>query len=89
MRFVWAEISYLSMWWKEQHASTREEFKRLVERGQLEIVTGGWVMPDEANTHYFALIDQLQEGHKVLSINKHISSPIVLYYIFIEYFVLV
>uniref|UniRef100_H2YSQ4 Alpha-mannosidase n=1 Tax=Ciona savignyi TaxID=51511 RepID=H2YSQ4_CIOSA len=61
-KFIWAEMSYLSMWWDGASPDRKQKLKTIVKNGQLEIVTGGWVMNDEANTHYFAMIDQLIEG---------------------------
>ncbi|KAI6648898.1 Alpha-mannosidase 2 [Oopsacas minuta] len=63
-RFIWAEISYLDLWWKEQKEDRKNKFRKLVLNGQLEISTAGWVMNDEANTHYSSMIDQLFEGHQ-------------------------
>ncbi|XP_023257618.1 alpha-mannosidase 2-like [Seriola lalandi dorsalis] len=63
-KMIWAEISYFSKWWNDIDEQKREMVKRLVGAGQLELVTGGWVMADEANSHYFALLDQLIEGHQ-------------------------
>ncbi|KAM6901375.1 alpha-mannosidase 2 isoform 1-T2 [Lycodopsis pacificus] len=63
-KMIWAEISYFSKWWKDIDEQKREMVKRLLGAGQLELVTGGWVMADEANSHYFALLDQLIEGHQ-------------------------
>ncbi|KAK2107515.1 hypothetical protein P7K49_012680 [Saguinus oedipus] len=59
-RFLWAEVSFFAKWWDNINAQ---------KRAALEIATGGWVMPDEANSHYFALIDQLIEGHQWLERN--------------------
>ena len=42
-KFVWAEISFLSLWWSEATVNQQQLLKRLINNKQLEIVTGGWV----------------------------------------------
>ena len=58
------------------------QVRKLISRGQLEIVLGGWVMPDEATTHYAPVVDQLIEGHQwlmenlgVIPVNAWINDP--------------
>ena len=68
-KFVWAETSYLSLWWSQASVSMKDKMRRLIANGQLEIVTGGWVMNDEANTHYYSMIEQMIEGHEWLRAN--------------------
>ncbi|GAU90007.1 hypothetical protein RvY_02489 [Ramazzottius varieornatus] len=74
-KFVWAEISYLSLWWAGADETQKTTFKKLLEDGQLEIVTGGWVMPDEANAHYGNIVDQLVEGQEW--IKNHLGENVV------------
>jgi len=63
-KFVWAEVSFFSMWWSTIDLQTQVKVKELLRKGQLEIVTGGWVMNDEANSFYYAIIEQLMLGHE-------------------------
>ncbi|XP_064192799.1 alpha-mannosidase 2x isoform X3 [Anguilla rostrata] len=70
-KFIWSEISFFTKWWESVDVHKQEAMRKLILGGQLEMVTGGWVMTDEANAHYFAMIDQLIEGHQWLE--KHIG----------------
>ncbi|TDH09371.1 hypothetical protein EPR50_G00085950 [Perca flavescens] len=72
-KFIWSEISYFSKWWETADIHKQEAMRKLILGGQLEIVTGGWVMTDEASAHYFAMIDQLIEGHQWLERNLGIT----------------
>ncbi|KAI4347652.1 hypothetical protein L6164_008444 [Bauhinia variegata] len=66
-KFIWEEMSYLERWWRDATDVQKESFIKLVKNGQLEIVGGGWVMNDEANSHYFAIIEQMTEGNMWLN----------------------
>ena len=69
-KFIWAETSYLALWWEQASVDMRDKLRRLiVDTRQLEIVTGGWVMTDEANANYYAMIEQMIEGHEWLKAN--------------------
>lgn len=70
-KFIWAEISYLAMWWNDIDDYSKNRVRKYLKTGQLEIVTGGWVMNDEANTHWTSMLRQLGEGHQWLQ--RHLN----------------
>ncbi|CAG0885153.1 unnamed protein product [Cyprideis torosa] len=65
-RFTLAEVTYIQMFWELASPAMRETFVELVKSGKVDVVTGGWVMTDEACTTTFAILDQLTEGHQWL-----------------------
>ncbi|CAI2353902.1 unnamed protein product [Caenorhabditis sp. 36 PRJEB53466] len=64
MRFIYAEVSFFEKWWKDQTEEIRRKVREYLVAGKLEIVTGGWVMTDEANAHYHSMVTELFEGHE-------------------------
>ncbi|CAJ0609599.1 unnamed protein product [Cylicocyclus nassatus] len=66
MTFMWAELAFFERWWRKQSLEVRENVRRLVQSGRLEIASGSWVMTDEANVYYPITVDNIVEGHQFL-----------------------
>lgn len=73
LTFIWSEMAFLNSWWEEAHPSKQRALRNLVHSGRLEVVTGGWVMTDEATAHVYAMVDQLIEGHQWITSNLGIK----------------
>ncbi|XP_057545265.1 probable alpha-mannosidase At5g66150 isoform X2 [Amaranthus tricolor] len=65
-KFVFAEQAFFQRWWATQDEEIQEEMGKLVDAGQMEFVNGGWVMHDEAASHYIDMIDQTTLGHRAI-----------------------
>jgi lysosomal alpha-mannosidase len=65
-RFIFVETAFFMRWWRDQNEFMRQRFRKLVTNGQMEFISGGWSMNDEAVSHYTAIIDQMTLGHKTL-----------------------
>eukprot|EP00250_Pteridium_aquilinum_P013927 c21663_g1_i1 orf=147-3290(+) len=65
-KFIYVEQAFFQRWWRQQTSLTKKAVKRLVDRGQLEFINGGWCMHDEAATHYIDMIDQTTLGHRYI-----------------------
>lgn len=73
MTFIWAEISFFSKWYESLSADDQNGVKNLLKKKQLEFVTGGWVMNDEANSHWLSILQQLTEGQTWLKAHLNVT----------------
>ncbi|GJP75491.1 hypothetical protein CLOP_g5933 [Closterium sp. NIES-67] len=65
-KFIQVEQAFFYRWWQQQSENMRNRVRALVASGQLEFVNGGWVMHDEATTHYTDMIHQMSLGLRFL-----------------------
>ncbi|CAK9296984.1 unnamed protein product [Gordionus sp. m RMFG-2023] len=63
-KFSYVEGSFMQRW-LSRHEFQRHQIQRFVDNGQLEILSGGWVMNDEACSHYNDIINQMTLGLKM------------------------
>ena len=66
LSFIWAEVIFFARWWDEQNEEAQKKVRKIINRGQLEFVLGGWTMNDEAVTHYYGILEQMTTGHQWL-----------------------
>ena len=65
-KFIWAESSFFKRWYEHLNYEDRADFKELVGQGRWEFVGGGWSQNDEANPDYYAVMNQMTQGHDYL-----------------------
>jgi len=69
-RYSFCEISFFARWWNEQTGEAGEKIKAqvraMVKNKQVAFLNGGWVMHDEAASHFVSMIDQTTLGHEFL-----------------------
>ncbi|CAK9202875.1 unnamed protein product [Sphagnum troendelagicum] len=65
-KFIYVEQAFFQRWWREQTPRKQKIVQKLVKRGQLEFINGGYSMHDEAATHYVDMIDQTTLGHRYI-----------------------
>lgn len=54
------------MWMDEQDELTKNKFKQLVSSNRIEVVGGGFVQNDEANTDFDMILRQFDSGRDYL-----------------------
>mmetsp|Transcript_37157 Transcript_37157/g.27067 ORF Transcript_37157/g.27067 Transcript_37157/m.27067 type:complete len:129 (+) Transcript_37157:335-721(+) len=56
-------MKFFTMWWERITEEKKDQVKKLVKNGQLELINAGWSMHDEACPHYEDMINNMMIGH--------------------------
>jgi hypothetical protein len=59
-------MKFFYTWYRFLNQETKDNVKKLMKNGQLEITQGGWVSTDEACTNYQDMIMNMYIGHNWL-----------------------
>ena len=60
--FVYGEMSFFEKWYRTINATTKQQLKALIKEGRYSFINGGFVMEDEAVSHYTDAANQLRIG---------------------------
>uniref|UniRef100_A0A8R1XRC9 Alpha-mannosidase n=1 Tax=Onchocerca volvulus TaxID=6282 RepID=A0A8R1XRC9_ONCVO len=77
MRFMWCEIVYLEQWWSRQNESIKSLTRKFIKNKQLEIVSGSWVMTDEATTFFPSTVDNIIEGQQYVYNELNVEAQVM------------
>ena len=76
-KFIFVEMAFMRRWWERQNNQIKNQTRRLLHAGQLEIVNGGWSMADEADTTMRGQLNNFQAGHEFarreLGVRPHVG----------------
>ena len=64
--FTHYEVKHFQSWYFRQTDEVQNSIKEIMAKGQLEFVTGGWDMHDEACPTYQDMLLNIQRGHQFL-----------------------
>jgi hypothetical protein len=60
--FTFGDLKFFKLWYDKLNQTAKADVKTAVQNGQLDLVNGGWLPPDEALTQYDGLLDSFQVG---------------------------